>query len=80
MAKKLTPLAELARSLKPPRNRQWIDAVPAADREELLDLRQRFQAGEYQVKASVIYRELIKERYGEHVADSTFVRWMGRDR
>jgi hypothetical protein len=55
--------------------RTWLDKLSAEDREEILEVRRAFQAGELCVSAALIHKQAIK-RFGIDLKASRFREWI----
>ena len=75
--KKHISIRERARSLRSEPRRIWFDNLTQEQREEMLDFRDGWRAGEITAPVTVIRRELVLELLGDKCPTApTLSRWL----
>ena len=76
-ASKRQSLREKAVSLRPMPRKIWFDTLNSSQKEEMLDLKEGWKAGEISAPVAVIRRELVVELLGDKCPTApTLSRWL----
>jgi len=76
-ASKRQSIRQRAMELRPMARRTWIDSLNKSQREEMLDLKEGWKAGEIAAPVTVIRRELVMELLGDKCPTApTLSRWL----